>query len=260
MKIKGQSIDRATLVGISVALGLVVGAISLGGSLSTFFDLESVLIVLGGTFGATLVSFPAGEVGRSIALLKNVLYESQVDVEGRVEQILQIARKARAHGKLSLEGDLQYELDPFMRKCMELVVDDLPIEDLRKILEIELSFQEDFYRTGAQVFQTMGTVAPAMGLVGTLIGLVQMLRDLQHPELIGPAMATALLTTFYGALISYLLCLPIAAKLRLRSTEESLLKELTLEGILCIHKGVNPRMVEQHVMGFLAPGRRRTNF
>lgn len=255
-----REFDVATLAGAVAAFGLMLLAIFLGGGVTLFFDLSSLLIVLGGTLGATLINFPLEDFRRTIDVLRAAFFPDRSSGRQRVSRILELARKARSEGLLSLQGEIFFEADRFLRKCIEMSVDGHDTKEVRRILELELSFLEDRHRRGAQLFQTMGIVAPAMGLIGTLIGLVQMLQNLSTPEQIGPAMATALLTTFYGAVLANLLFLPLAGKLRARSEEERLIKEMTIEGIVAVMENTNPRIIELRLLTFLSPDQRRSEY
>jgi chemotaxis protein MotA len=255
-----EEVDRGTLLGVAGAFGLVLLAMWLGGGLAIFFDLNSFLIVVGGTIGATLVTFPISDVSRALLVLRTAFFPGVSPAELRLKKLLALSEKARTHGVLSLQEEAYREADPFLLKCIELVIDELPNEDIRRILEFEIMFLSDRHRRGAQIFQTMGTVAPAMGLIGTLIGLVQMLRNLEDAASLGPNMAIALITTFYGAVLSTLVFLPIAGKLRSRSEEETLVKEMTLEGMLGIASGANPRILEEALLSFLPPEKRRSRY
>ncbi|MCB0359500.1 MAG: motility protein A [Bdellovibrionales bacterium] len=255
-----QSVDYGTFAGAAAAFGLVFLAIYLGGGLSSFLDLKSLLIVIGGTIGATLVNFPLQDFLRSMSILKTTLFPTPHSSRQRIRKILELARRIRSDGVLALQDEATGEPDMFFRKCIEMIVDGHEPDEIRQVLEIELSFLEDRHRRGAQLFQTMGAIAPAMGLIGTLIGLVQMLQNLSNPNEIGPAMAVALLTTFYGAVFANLVFLPIAGKLRSRSEEEFFLKELTIEGIIGVARGQNPRMIEQRVLSFLPPEERQSEY
>lgn len=257
---RNANIDYATLTGIACAFGLVLLAIVLGGNFLSYLDFESALIVLGGTVGATLITFPLEDFQKTFEVLRPALFPDHASARHRMDKLLEFAKVSRAEGGLSLETYAFREPDPFFRKCLELVVDQVPKDDIKRILDIELSFLEDRHRRGAQILQTMGAVAPAMGLIGTLIGLVRMLQNLHDPSQIGPGMAVAILTTFYGALLAYVVFLPLAAKLRMRSEEEQLIKELTIEGALCIVDGLNPRIIEQRLQSFLPPGERHSQF
>jgi chemotaxis protein MotA len=254
----GGETDRNLLWGLLTAFGLVFAAVVAGGEIDAFLDIRSFLIVCGGTFGAALVALPKKDIEAAIPLFKRMLTPPPLNAQQRIDQILELARRARKDGTLSIQTAVYHEPDPFMRKCIELVVDDLPPADIHRTLEIELAVEEDRARHGAQVFQTLGGLAPAMGLIGTLIGLIQMLKNLEDATMIGPAMALALLTTFYGALLANVVFLPLAAKLRRLCSEELLIKELTLEGVLEIVRGINPRLVETRLEGFLPPEQRNS--
>ena len=253
-------IDYGTIAGALCAFGLVFLAIFRGGGFSSFFDLNSFLIVIGGTLGATLINFPLEDFKKALAVLRPAFFPDYLSEQQRVHKILELAEKARASGALVLEDEAFREPDPFLKRCIELVVDGLPPQEIRKTLEIELAFLGDRHRRGAQLFQTMGSISPAMGLIGTLIGLVQMLKGLSDPATIGPAMALALLTTFYGSILSNVVFLPISGKLRTRSRDETFVKEITIEGIVEIVQGTNPRLVEQRLFGFLAPEKRESRY
>lgn len=254
------SLDRATLFGIIAAFGLVFLAIFLGGGSVTFFDFKSVLIVAGGTIGATLINFPLDDFARTLAVLRNAFFPDNHSARHRIKKILELAERVRAEGILHLQEASYGERDPFFKKCMSLVADSIRPRDIRHILDIEISFLTDRHRRGAQLFQTMGNVAPAMGLLGTVIGLIQMLRNIDSASSIGPAMAVALVTTFYGALLSYVIFLPLAGKLRARSEEEMLVKELTVEGMIGIARGLNPRILEEYLLSYLPPEDRESRY
>ncbi len=257
---KQNNFDFGTLYGAFAAFGLVFVAIYLGGSFETFIDLKSVLIVLGGTIGATLINFPLEDFQKTLSTLKPAFFPELSPPEVRLRKIITLAMKVKTDGALALENDSYRESDPFLKKCLQLTVDGLKPDDIRRIMEIELGLQEDRHRRGAELFQTMGNVAPAMGLIGTLIGLVQMLQRLEDPAALGPAMAVAFVSTFYGATLSNIVFRPLAGKLRRRSQEEMLIKEMTMEGILSIANGTHPRLVEQHLLSFLPPEERRSQF
>jgi chemotaxis protein MotA len=255
-----SALDYATIAGACAAFGLVLIAILLSGGLGSYFDLQSILIVVGGTLGATLVTFPLEDFARTLVVLRPAFFPDESSSQGRIEKIIELSKVSRAEGELSLENYTYSEPDPFLRKCIELIVDQVPKEEIKKILEIEVSFLDDRQRRGAQLFQTMGNIAPAMGLIGTLIGLVRMLENLNDPTKIGPAMAIALLTTFYGALLAHLVFYPLAGKLRTRSEEEQLIKAMTIEGIVCIAEGMNPRMIDQRLQSYLPTEERINRF
>lgn len=254
------SFDSSTGLGLAVAFVLISIAIALGGNPAAFLNLPSFLLVVGGTIGATLVQFPTAVISKTLLVLRTAFWPDEIDFSARLQKIISLAARARSEGVLSLEAESRREPERFLRKCIQLIVDGIKPEDVARTLEIELAHLEDRHREGARVFQAMGAIAPAMGLIGTLVGLVQMLQNLNDPSQIGPGMAVALLTTFYGAILSYVIFLPIAGKLRSRSDEERTLKEMTLEGAICIIEDVNPRLIEQRLLSFVPPEQRFSRY
>ena len=245
--------DLATIIGTVMAFGLMMLAIMLGSGLGPFIDPNSMLIVFGGTIGATLINYPLADMMTAGAVAKNTLLYTPQSPQERISMMVEFSNKARREGVLSLEAELDRVDDKFMISGLQLVVDGQETKALSEIMRTEIDFLADRHKKGAEIFTTMGAFAPALGLIGTLVGLVQMLQNMEDPSTIGPAMAVALLTTFYGAVLANLLFNPIAGKLRLRSSDEVLLRELTLEGIVSIASGDNPRLVKQKLEAFLAP-------
>lgn len=245
--------DIATLLGIIVAFGLVIGSILMGGPGAWFINYPSIMIVLGGTTGATLIAYPISEVLSVFGVVRNVfLYHSQ-SADKLVPVIVDCAKKARQEGILSFESQLKDMEDPFLAKGMQLAIDGMESNSIEDVLSTEIAYLEERHRLGAEIFSTMGSFAPAVGMLGTIIGLVQMLMQMEDPSSIGAPMAVALLTTFYGTLLANLLFLPIAGKLKTRSKQEILLKNLVIEGIISIQSGDNHRIVEQKLKAFLSP-------
>lgn len=248
-----MGVDISSILGILTGVVLLFWAIHIGGSLGAFWHPPSLMITLGGTMAATLINYPFGQVVRVFGILRNVFRGGGEAAAKMIVLFVRLAEKARREGILSLEDDAEAMEDDFVRKAIQLVVDGTDPALVRKILETELSFLEDRHRVGQQMFETMGTIAPAFGMTGTLIGLIQMLRNLDRPESIGPGLAVALVTTFYGVLLANLVFLPVAGKLRVRSDEEVLVKELVIEGVLALQAGDNPRIVEERLKAFLSP-------
>lgn len=243
--------DIATLVGIVISFGLVIISILIGGKGSWFLNGPSLMIVFGGTMGATLLAYPLAEVLSVIKVVKNVfLYTSQSTNE-LIPLIGGFAKKARQEGILSFESQLAEIEDPFLVKGIQMAIDGMESSAIEDVMTTEIMYLEERHRLGAEIFQTMGSFAPAVGMLGTIIGLVQMLMQMEDPSQIGAPMAVALLTTFYGTILANLLFLPIAAKLKTRSKEEIFLKELVLEGIMSIQSGDNHRVIEQKLRAFL---------
>ncbi len=246
--------DLATLIGFIGALGVIAAAIILGGSPAIFLNLPSVLIVLAGTLMAVLIKFPLGQfLGAFKAAGRAFRYRSEAP-QGLIDQTVELAQVARKEGLLALEG---YEVaNPFFRQGIQLIADGHEAELVKKVLgqEIDLTMARD--EQGEQVFRAIGDVAPAMGMIGTLIGLVQMLSNMDDPQQIGPAMAVALLTTLYGAVLANSIAIPIADKLAHRNGEERLNRTLILEGLLSIQEGLNPRVIGELLKTYL-PAKQR---
>jgi len=212
--------DIATLIGLVGAFGLVFAAIFMGGNAAGFVDIPSIAIVVGGTFAVTFVMFPLGVVIGTIKVgLKTLMIKSN-DPQNIIRLITSLADTARKQSLVSLEK-VAID-DPFLKKGVMLVVDGSSETLVRSVMEIELDFMRQRHRQGQSVFKGMGTMAPAFGMIGTLIGLVNMLSNLSDPSSIGPAMAVALLTTFYGAVLANCVFLPMATKLEERSAEDAL--------------------------------------
>ncbi|WP_419785778.1 motility protein A [Pseudodesulfovibrio sp.] len=245
--------DLGTVIGIVLSFGLVVSAILTGSTLMIFVSIPSFLIVVGGTVGAALVNYPMSYVFGVVGVIKNTFFSSLDSPQDVIERFKDYANRARREGILSLEPLIKEIDDDYMRKGLQLTVDGLEPQTIQEILETEISYLSERHATGADVVAVMGTLAPAMGIIGTVIGLVQMLQTMSDPSTIGPAMAVALLTTLYGAILSNLVFNPMAGKLKTRSKEEVLLREMIMEGILAISKGENPRIIEEKLNSYLPP-------
>ncbi len=252
--------DIATVIGLVAAFGLVVGSILMGSGLGLFINPPSLLIVVGGTLGATLINYPLKEVIGIVSVVKNAFFHQTQSTTELIATLVDFAGKARRDGILALQSVVKEVGDPFIEKGIQMAVDGQEAESIEAILSTEIDYIKNRHKLGADILITMGTFAPAMGLIGTLIGLVQMLQSMDDPSSIGPAMAVALLTTFYGAIMANMIFLPIAGKLKTRSNEEVLVKELILEGILSIASGGNPRIMEQKLHTFLSPKLRVSSF
>jgi chemotaxis protein MotA len=250
-------LDLGTLIGIVLGFVLIIVSILLGGSLGSFFDLPSLMIVLGGTIAATLVAYPLPKVKEIIKLTQIAFKQRPNNPNDMIDNIIELANKARKEGLLALEESSGNLEDDFIKKGIMLVVDGTDPELVRTLLETELAFLEERHKGGQGLFETMGSLCPAFGMVGTLIGLINMLQKLDDPSSIGPSMAVALITTFYGSLFANLIFIPIANKLKLKSREETLEKEIVVEGLLSIQAGENPRIIEEKLKAFLPPSMRR---
>jgi len=252
-------VDIATILGIVIGLGFVIGGILTSGSLVDFVDLASILIVLGGTIASTLVAYPLSGIMDAVKIATKAFTNKIEDPNKIIVQINTLANIARKEGLLALEEASEEIDEPFLKKGAMLIVDGTDPELVRNLLETELSFIEERHKNGQGIFETMGAYSPAFGMIGTLIGLINMLKKLDDPSTIGPSMAVALITTFYGSLLANLVFLPIANKLKLKSREEILRKEIMVEGLLSIQAGENPRIIEEKLKAFLPP-KARANF
>lgn len=245
--------DLATILGVILGISLIIAAIVTEGSLLTFWSLTSVLVVIGGIIASTLINYPLGHVISVMKVVKIAFKGNTDDSLDTIKTIVKLAEKARREGLLALENEVEESNNEFLKKGIQLIVDGSEPELVRSILQTELLMMEERHKNGAGIFEAMGASAPAFGMLGTLIGLILMLKKINDPSALGPGMALALITTFYGSLLANLIFLPIAGKLKLRSSEEILNKEIVIEGVLSIQAGENPRIVAEKMKTFLNP-------
>ncbi len=245
--------DKATVTGIIAVFAVLITGMALGGPLKPFWDLPSMFITVGGCLMATLMSYPLQTFIDVVKIAKNAFITKHANVPETIDILVGFADKARREGLLSLDEEADSLEDPFLQKGIRLVVDGTTQELVRNILETEVAFVYERHKIGQAVFETLGASAPAFGMIGTLIGLVQMLLVLDSPDQIGPGMAVALVTTFYGAVLANMVFLPVANKLKTVSADEVLLKETIIEGVLSIQAGDNPRVVQEKLKAFLSP-------
>ena len=245
--------DIATIIGIVSGVILVLLSILTAGSLNAFISVSSAMVVLGGTAAATLINYPLADVLSVIGVVKKAFLHKAPDPRDTIKQIVHFAEVARREGILFLERELENVEDPFLKQGIQLAADGTEPEMMRMILETEIAYLQERHDLGQSILSSMGSYAPAFGMIGTLIGLVIMLANMSDPSMIGPGMAVALITTFYGAVLANLIFLPLAGKLKTRSRQEVMLKELMLEGVLAIQSGDNPRIVEQKLISFVPP-------
>lgn len=234
--------DLATLIGVFGAVGCIIVAILMGGEMGMFVNGPSIMIVVAGSLAVVLMKFPLATMLGAFGVAAKAFFHKAQQPSEIIEQSVELANVARKDGLLGLEN---VEVDnEFLAKGISMVVDGNPPELVSKILAKEISISIERNEAGLNIFKAIGDVAPAMGMIGTLIGLVQMMSNMSDPKSIGPAMAVALLTTLYGAVIANVFALPIADKLAIRSDEERLTKSMILESISAIQEGLNPRMIE----------------
>lgn len=252
--------DISTILGIIFGFGLVIGAMSSGGGLMWFVNTPSAMIVLGGTIGAVFINYPMSDILGVAKVAKNVFFQKELKTEAAIRTLIEMSKIARRDGILALENKMEGIKDPFFTKGVMLMIDGVEPTALSRILSTELEYVAERHRMGAEIFMTMGNFAPAMGMMGTLIGLVKMLMQMDEPSSIGPAMAVALITTFYGVILANLIFLPIAGKLKTRSADELTVKQLIIHGILSVQSGDNPRILEEKLHSFIAPDERKSTF
>lgn len=248
--------DFMTILGIGLGLSLVLGAIAMEGSLLIFWSFSAILITVGGSFAALLINFQLPQISMVYRITKNAFFSEIQDISELIQLFVRLGQKARREGLLALEDELAELEDNFLTNGLHMVIDGLDPEMIRGIMETEITATETRHKLGQDVFRAWGSLAPAFGMIGTLIGLIQMLTNLDDPSKIGPGMAVALLTTFYGALLANLLFIPIAGKLSIRSDGEIALKEAIIEGILSIQAGTNPRILQEKMKAFASPRQR----
>lgn len=239
-----------TILGFLAGVGFVVVSITLNGKLSSFYDLPSVMIVVGGVVAATVISFPLQQLKAAMSAIKLIFKKDSYDPQKDIDMILNMANTARRNGLLALENDLEGLESRFLRKGMMLVIDGSSSELVRNVLENEISFTSDRHAECISVFKAGSGYAPAFGMIGTLIGLINMLLALDDPDAIGPAMSVALVTTFYGSLLANIFFLPIAKKLQALSDREQFQNEMILEGIMAIQDGENPKVIRDKLEAF----------
>lgn len=248
--------DLATLIGLVGAFLTVGSAIVLGGSAGVFINAPSLIIVMVGTIMVTLMKFSLGQFLSAAKVAIKAFTSKTPEADELINKSVELANEARSNGLLALE---EAEVpDEFYKKAIDLVVDGHDGAVVKGILEKDMQLTISRHKDGQAIFKAIGDVGPAMGMIGTLIGLVQMLSAMDDPKQIGPAMAVALLTTLYGAMLANMFALPIADKLSLRSGEEKLTKALIIDAVMGIQEGQNPRVIEDMLKNYLPKSRRAT--
>jgi chemotaxis protein MotA len=252
-----RTVDFALLFGLTVAFGLVAAALMAGGTMTSFYNGPALMIVFFGTFAVTLISFTTREVLGTFVVIAHTLIPPSHDTRRACQRVLNLAAIARDNGILALEA-LAPALrgEPFLQRAVAMTVDGSAPELIEKVLTTEIEAVGERNLRSASVLRRAAEVAPAMGLIGTLVGLIQMLARLDDPSSIGPAMAVALLTTFYGAIMAYMVFAPIAAKLDRNSSDESLVQQIYLAGAASISRQENPRILETYLNTLLPSSKR----
>ncbi|RKQ73826.1 motility protein A [Oceanibaculum indicum] len=250
-------VDFATILGLVGGFGMIFAAMSISGSSAAFLDIPSVLIVLGGTFAVTLVCYSLRDALRAHEVIGNVLLRPARNAQSAAVWMLHLSEIARAKGVLALESGLsEMQREPFLHKAVQMVVDGSPAEEVERIMRQEMAATAMRQTQTAGMLRKAAEVAPAMGLIGTLVGLVQMLGRLSDPSSIGPAMAVALLTTFYGAVLAYMVFAPLASKLERNMGEDQMVSQIYLIGAASIARQEHPRRTEMQINTVLPPAQR----
>ena len=243
--------DIATILGVFSGLGLIAYAIIMGGDFAIFISIPSMMIVGGGTLAASLIAYPLKEVLGVFRVAMKVFFSSKQDYLGLIQELSRLSGLARQNGLLSLESEAKKVKHPLLQQGLMMISDGFPRNTIVKILTGQIATMHNRHKVGREVFGEMGKYAPAFGMVGTLIGLVQMLATLEDPSTIGPKMAVALLTTFYGAFLANLFFIPMSNKLKRRTETETLEMQLIIEALLSIQDGENPNVMVDKLKVFL---------
>jgi len=249
--------EISTPIGLVLGFGALIGGFVIeGGSPFSLLSPSAALIVIGGTIAATLVSFPLKNVITLPKLIMQAFFNPPGDPQEVVQQFVDLADKARREGLLAMEEDSKNIEDPFMRKGIMLVVDGVDPEVVRDILETDAALVAERHARGQALFAAMGGYAPTMGIIGTVMGLVNVLSNLAEPEELGHSIATAFIATLYGVVTANILWLPLSSKLKQKSEKELHVRSLMVEGVLAVQAGENPRIVREKLDAFLAPAER----
>lgn len=247
--------DIATVIGLVLATGAVLGAILAGGSIAVFIDVPSIIVVVGGVFATIFIKWPIEQIKGLVGVYMKSIIFTPADAKETIEQIQSLAETARRESVFALE---KVEIDdPFLKKAVLMAADNKPPEIISSILQLEIDAMEDRHKVGASILQEVAADGPAFGMIGTLIGLVLMLQNLSGgAEALGKAMAVAMLTTFYGAVIANVYANPIANKLKFRSQKELTKMNIIVAGTLGIVAGENPKIIREKLDSFLPPSER----
>jgi len=252
-----RRLDLMTVLGLLAGVAVVLAAILTSSELGLFWSVPAVLITVGGSFFAVVIQYDFAHVKSVLAVARQAFNTELTPPEEIIETFTELAKKARKEGLLALEDEADAINDPLFTKGLQLMVDAIDPDTIRDILETEIESMAERHEVGQNIFRTWAALAPAFGMIGTLVGLIQMLANLDNPSALGPGMSIALLTTFYGSLIANLIMNPIAGKLALRSDEEMRIKTIILEGVIAIQSGLNPRILEEKLRAFIPPNSRK---
>lgn len=245
--------DIATLIGLILGFMVIIGSILLGGGISTFIDIPSIIIVVGGMLCSVMIHFSLPQFLTIFAIIKKTVLVKVPSPNEIIQQMVNYAAISRRDGALALEEQIRKTDNTFLAKGLQMLVDGQEEDAIRDIMSLEIQYLQERHSNGKKILEFMGASAPAFGMLGTLIGLVQMLRNLSDPAGLGAGMAVALITTFYGSILANLVFIPLAGKLGIYSKAEIMAMEMTIEGICTISRGENPTVVREKMQTFVAP-------
>ncbi len=247
-----MSVDKASLGGMFLAIGgIVAGLLLEGGNMGQILQPTAAMIVFGGTLGAVMLQFPMAVILLAFRQLGLVFATPKRNPEAMIQQLVHYAQKARRDGIVSLDSELPEIEDSFLKRSLMLAVDGTEPQELRKIMELELDNQAEYEEQVPQVFESAGGFAPTIGIIGAVLGLIQVMQHLDKIDEVGRGIAVAFVATIYGVGSANLLYLPMAGKMKIRIRNEQIMREMTLEGVASILEGMNPRMLETKLLGFL---------
>ncbi len=246
--------DISSLIGMVSGIGFVLGTILMGSSIMLFVNIPSVLIVVGGTIAAAMIAYPLGDFLSVFKSSMKVFLFKIEKPEDIIANLAELSNKARKGGLLSIESDIQTTEDPYLSSALQMTVDGVKTADIADIMQKKMSLTKKKLTLGADILSSMGAFAPAFGMIGTLIGLVQMLANLDDPSTIGPKMAVAMITTFYGSVMANLFFIPMAEKLNGRAEEEITNMNIIFEGIVSIREGEHPKLMEDKLNVYVTGG------
>jgi len=245
--------DKSSFGGLIIALGGILLGLTLeGGKIAQIMQPTSAMMVVGGTIGAVMLQFPLSVVMQAFGRLGSVFFVKAEDPSAQIGQMVAFANKARKDGVVSLDSEVQKIKDPFLKKSLMLAVDGTEPQELRKMMELDLDNKAEHEEHIPKVFEAAGGFAPTVGIIGAVLGLIQVMQHLDDINEVGKGIAVAFVATIYGVGLANLFFLPSSGKIKIRIREEQINREMTLEGVISILEGMNPRMLETKLMGFLA--------
>jgi chemotaxis protein MotA len=249
--------DPSTLIGLAAGVAIIAYSMLSGSVPSMYLHIPSLIITGGGTIAVTLMHFPMKDMLGLVSVVKNAFFQKELTADKQIELISEISEKARKEGILSLEQRLNEINDKFLVKGLRMIIDGVKPEIVAGVLKNEIANMSERHKAGQKILMTMSTYGPAWGMIGTLVGLIDMLASMDDPSKIGMGMATAIITTFYGAVLANLICVPLAGKLETRAKQELIIKNLVLTGVVSIQANENPRMIREKLLTFLEPKLRK---